>query len=158
MQAPFDIDSSFIETRVVWWFEVAGVVLLKKSMTPSSPSEPAGSWDSIHVFETAERGRQVRVPLYCYPLVLPVGVPCDRTDAFNTGPLQAHVNCDAAAYDAQELGEQGRAEGEGQVGSGELEARGRGDVEWKHDETGEYGLISSVLSVMPSSRTRQIVY
>lgn len=37
----------------------AGVVLLKKSMTPSSPSEPAGSWDSIHVFETAERGRQV---------------------------------------------------------------------------------------------------
>ncbi|KAL1727317.1 F-actin-capping protein subunit beta, partial [Schizophyllum commune] len=41
----------------------AGVVLLKKSMTPSSPSEPAGSWDSIHVFETAERGRQAHYKL-----------------------------------------------------------------------------------------------
>ncbi|KAJ7170872.1 F-actin-capping protein subunit beta [Mycena crocata] len=36
----------------------AGVVLLKKTMTPTTPHEPSGSWDSIHVFETAERGRQ----------------------------------------------------------------------------------------------------
>ncbi|KAF8888978.1 F-actin-capping protein subunit beta [Mucidula mucida] len=41
----------------------AGVVLLKKVMTPSSPNEPAGSWDSIHVFETAERGRNAHYKL-----------------------------------------------------------------------------------------------
>lgn len=32
-------------------------------MTPSSPNEPSGSWDSIHVFETAERGRQAHYKL-----------------------------------------------------------------------------------------------
>jgi capping protein (actin filament) muscle Z-line, beta len=32
-------------------------------MTPASPSEPSGSWDSIHVFETAERGRQAHYKL-----------------------------------------------------------------------------------------------
>jgi len=36
----------------------AGVVLLKKMKTPSSPGQPAGSWDSIHVIEVGERGRQ----------------------------------------------------------------------------------------------------
>jgi len=41
----------------------AGVVLLKKSLTPASPSEPSGSWDSIHVFETLERGRQAHYKL-----------------------------------------------------------------------------------------------
>ncbi|KAG1744040.1 F-actin-capping protein subunit beta [Suillus paluster] len=41
----------------------AGVVLLKKAMTPTSPDEPSGSWDSIHVFETAERGRQAHYKL-----------------------------------------------------------------------------------------------
>ncbi|KAJ4477391.1 F-actin-capping protein subunit beta [Lentinula aciculospora] len=41
----------------------AGVVLLKKTMTPSAPNEPSGSWDSIHVFETAERGRQAHYKL-----------------------------------------------------------------------------------------------
>ncbi|KAK7032276.1 F-actin-capping protein subunit beta [Paramarasmius palmivorus] len=41
----------------------AGVVLLKKTMTPGSPNEPSGSWDSIHVFETAERGRQAHYKL-----------------------------------------------------------------------------------------------
>jgi len=41
----------------------AGVVLLKKTMTPSSPEEPSGSWDSIHVFETTERGRQAQYKL-----------------------------------------------------------------------------------------------
>jgi hypothetical protein len=34
----------------------AGVVLLKKSI-------PCGSWDSIHVFEAAERGRQAHYKL-----------------------------------------------------------------------------------------------
>ena len=88
----------------------AGVVLLKKSMTPSSPSEPAGSWDSIHVFETAERGRQVRMLRHfvcqCVLPVLSTGVVPNNAHA-RIGPLQAHVNCDAAADDAQELGEQG---------------------------------------------------
>ncbi|KAM6490561.1 F-actin-capping protein subunit beta [Amanita muscaria] len=41
----------------------AGVVLFKKTMTPSSPNEPSGSWDSIHVFEAAERGRQAHYKL-----------------------------------------------------------------------------------------------
>ncbi|KAF7316685.1 F-actin-capping protein subunit beta [Mycena chlorophos] len=41
----------------------AGVVLLKKTMTPSAAHEPSGSWDSIHVFETAERGRQAHYKL-----------------------------------------------------------------------------------------------
>ena len=38
------IHSSRLVTRIV--------------LSPSSPTEPSGSWDSIHVFETAERGRQ----------------------------------------------------------------------------------------------------
>lgn len=41
----------------------AGVVLLKKTLNPISPSEPSGSWDSIHVFEAAERGRQAHYKL-----------------------------------------------------------------------------------------------
>ncbi|KAF8335178.1 F-actin-capping protein subunit beta [Amanita rubescens] len=41
----------------------AGVVLMKKTMTPGSPNEPSGSWDSIHVFEAAERGRQAHYKL-----------------------------------------------------------------------------------------------
>jgi len=41
----------------------AGVVLLKKTMTPTTAYEPSGSWDSIHVFEAAERGRQAHYKL-----------------------------------------------------------------------------------------------
>ncbi|KAG6857414.1 hypothetical protein H0H87_004776 [Tephrocybe sp. NHM501043] len=41
----------------------AGVVLLKKTMSPATPYEPSGSWDSIHVFEAAERGRQAHYKL-----------------------------------------------------------------------------------------------
>ncbi|KDQ14930.1 hypothetical protein BOTBODRAFT_32292 [Botryobasidium botryosum FD-172 SS1] len=41
----------------------AGVVLLKKTLVPSSPTEPSGSWDSIHVFEASERGRQAHYKL-----------------------------------------------------------------------------------------------
>jgi capping protein beta len=32
-------------------------------MASTSPDEPSGSWDSIHVFETAERGRQAHYKL-----------------------------------------------------------------------------------------------
>jgi capping protein beta len=32
-------------------------------MTPISASEPSGSWDSIHVFETSERGRTAHYKL-----------------------------------------------------------------------------------------------
>jgi capping protein (actin filament) muscle Z-line, beta len=32
-------------------------------MTPMTAYEPEGSWDSIHVFETAERGRQAHYKL-----------------------------------------------------------------------------------------------
>ena len=33
------------------------------AITPSAPGEPSGSWDSIHVFEAAERGRQAHYKL-----------------------------------------------------------------------------------------------
>lgn len=33
------------------------------ALNPISPSEPSGSWDSIHVFEAAERGRQAHYKL-----------------------------------------------------------------------------------------------
>ena len=33
------------------------------ALTPGSPSEPSGCWDSIHVFETMERGRQAHYKL-----------------------------------------------------------------------------------------------
>lgn len=32
-------------------------------MVPSSSQEPSGSWDSIHVFESSERGRQAHYKL-----------------------------------------------------------------------------------------------
>ncbi|KAG8931662.1 F-actin-capping protein subunit beta [Tulasnella sp. 417] len=41
----------------------AGVVLLKKNLKPQSASAASGSWDSIHVFETAERGRHAHYKL-----------------------------------------------------------------------------------------------
>jgi len=41
----------------------AGVVLLKKTLNPAAPTEPSGAWDSIHVFEAAERGRQAHYKL-----------------------------------------------------------------------------------------------
>jgi len=41
----------------------AGVVLLKKVLQPQTESGPSGSWDSIHVFETAERGRHAHYKL-----------------------------------------------------------------------------------------------
>lgn len=41
----------------------AGVVLFKKVLTPTQPTESSGSWDSIHVFEASERGRQAHYKL-----------------------------------------------------------------------------------------------
>jgi len=32
-------------------------------MNPNTPTEPSGSWDSIHVFEAGERGRQAHYKL-----------------------------------------------------------------------------------------------
>jgi F-actin capping protein, beta subunit len=37
--------------------------VLSLDLTPASPLEPSGSWDSIHVFETVERGRQAHYKL-----------------------------------------------------------------------------------------------
>lgn len=39
------------------------IQLKPTAMTPGTPNEPSGSWDSIHVFETAERGRQAHYKL-----------------------------------------------------------------------------------------------
>ncbi|KAF9004062.1 F-actin capping protein beta subunit [Cyathus striatus] len=41
----------------------AGTVLLKKTLTAGTPIDPSGSWDSIHVFEVVERGRQAHYKL-----------------------------------------------------------------------------------------------
>ncbi|WWD16059.1 hypothetical protein CI109_100484 [Kwoniella shandongensis] len=44
----------------------AGVVLLKKTLSPSSSdpeTAPLGSWDSLHVFECHERGRSAKYKL-----------------------------------------------------------------------------------------------
>ncbi|KIR32788.1 capping protein (actin filament) muscle Z-line, beta [Cryptococcus deuterogattii MMRL2647] len=43
----------------------AGVVLVKKSLQSQSdiPTAPAGSWDSLHVFECHERGRSAKYKL-----------------------------------------------------------------------------------------------
>jgi len=49
--------------RRQWGGNFAGVVVLKKTMTPTATYEPSGSWDSIHVFETVERGRQAHYKL-----------------------------------------------------------------------------------------------
>lgn len=38
-------------------------MLFYLAMAPASALEPSGSWDSIHVFETAERGRQAHYKL-----------------------------------------------------------------------------------------------
>ncbi|KAG9315013.1 hypothetical protein JVU11DRAFT_4124 [Chiua virens] len=70
MISPFAIHHRYYEGGVssvyLWELEdggFAGVVLLKKVMNASSPDEPSGSWDSVHVFETAERGRQAHYKL-----------------------------------------------------------------------------------------------
>ncbi|PAV16153.1 F-actin capping beta subunit [Pyrrhoderma noxium] len=41
----------------------AGVVVLKKVLSPNSNEAPSGSWDSIHVFEAFERGRNAHYKL-----------------------------------------------------------------------------------------------
>jgi len=41
----------------------AGVVLFKKVLAPTPSTESIGSWDSIHVFEALERGRQAHYKL-----------------------------------------------------------------------------------------------
>lgn len=37
--------------------------ILAPVMNPNTPFEPSGSWDSIHVFEAVERGRQAHYKL-----------------------------------------------------------------------------------------------
>jgi len=41
----------------------AGVVVLKKILTANTSDAPTGAWDSIHVFEAAERGRTAHYKL-----------------------------------------------------------------------------------------------
>ena len=39
------------------------MLVWSSAMTPTSAYEPSGSWDSIHVFETVERGRHAHYKL-----------------------------------------------------------------------------------------------
>jgi hypothetical protein len=53
------------------------------AMIPNTPSEPSGSWDSIHVFEASERGRQAHYKLtstIMLQLVTHKGAESDATD------------------------------------------------------------------------------
>jgi hypothetical protein len=52
------LGTTTIDTRVLQL-----VAFLSPALTPASPSEPSGGWDSIHVFETVERGRQAHYKL-----------------------------------------------------------------------------------------------
>lgn len=56
-------------------------------MIPTAPSEPSGSWDSIHVFETVERGRQAHYKLtstIMLQLVTHKGGPTENTGVQGT--------------------------------------------------------------------------
>ena|ERR1700733_4230096 len=50
----------FLIDTVIDFYVDAPLVI---AMAPNTPSEPSGSWDSIHVFEAAERGRQAHYKL-----------------------------------------------------------------------------------------------
>lgn len=78
----------------------AGVVLLKKGLfyyiilsglliaynlsvlNPTDPVQPSGSWDSIHVFETSERGRQAHYKLTS-TIMLSIAANKDTTGEVN---------------------------------------------------------------------------
>jgi len=63
----------------------AGVVLLKKSLNAVSASEPSGSWDSIHVFEAAERGRQAHYKLTSTVMLQMVDRATSKSDSVFPG-------------------------------------------------------------------------
>ncbi|EMD31360.1 hypothetical protein CERSUDRAFT_119926 [Gelatoporia subvermispora B] len=70
----------------------AGVVLLKKVLNPASPSEPSGSWDSIHVFEATERGRQAHYKLTSTIMLQMVDRASDAKDAKDEGKRDGEVS------------------------------------------------------------------
>lgn len=45
------------------WIDAHRPFSQRVAMTPATPYEHSGTWDSIHVFETAERGRQAHYKL-----------------------------------------------------------------------------------------------
>lgn len=62
---------------------------LSLAMTPMTAYEPEGSWDSIHVFETAERGRQAHYKLtstVMLHLLTRKGTDNDDPDTDSKGP------------------------------------------------------------------------
>src|SRR5262245_33141504 len=61
-----DSQASFCSRRVrrTRLFRISSFHSIRCSaMSPASASEPSGSWDSIHVFETGERGRTAHYKL-----------------------------------------------------------------------------------------------
>lgn len=55
------------------------------ALTPSSASEPSGSWDSIHVFEAAERGRQAHYKLTSTVMLQMVDRATSKSDSVFPG-------------------------------------------------------------------------
>lgn len=75
-----------------------------EAMTPTTPSEPSGSWDSIHVFETAERGRQAHYKLtstVMLQLVTHKGGPGEAEGATGEGPAGARGKAEKEGWKKQ---------------------------------------------------------
>lgn len=64
------------------------------AMTPSTPYEPSGSWDSIHVFEAAERGRQAHYKLTS-TIMLQLVTRKGSAEAEGTGTEKTHTPGDS---------------------------------------------------------------
>lgn len=60
MTAALPVLSSSRKVRFIMLRDQCTYILV---MTPATPNEPSGTWDSIHVFETAERGRNAHYKL-----------------------------------------------------------------------------------------------
>ncbi len=52
-----------VSIRYFQAFTLICFLLIFTALAAATPSEPSGSWDSIHVFEAAERGRQAHYKL-----------------------------------------------------------------------------------------------
>ena len=94
-------------------------------MVPNTPSEPSGSWDSIHVFESAERGRQAHYKLTSTIML----------------QLVTHKGTESETGDSHERRQQhfgradgkGKGKGEGWKKAGEVSLSGSMTRQVRHD-------------------------
>lgn len=68
-------------------------VLTAAVLNPSDSTQPSGSWDSIHVFEAAERGRQAHYKLTS-TIMLQLVTTGDAAGEVNlSGSMTRQVGC-----------------------------------------------------------------